>query len=95
MPINKFGLPLGGINELHYQWRGLLRNYMRDNAPCIATVDFEAKSRNIRQLMLLMNDADATNKRYVQQSVQDLKDRLKSKGKLLFIQPYKIMCRLC
>ena len=44
MLINKFGLSLGGGSESHYQWRGLLRNYMRDNALCIVAVDFDTKS---------------------------------------------------
>ncbi|KYM95352.1 hypothetical protein ALC62_14003 [Cyphomyrmex costatus] len=39
-------------------------------------LDFDAKSRKIRRLALPVDDTDAANKRYVQQSVQDLKDRL-------------------
>jgi len=76
MLINKFGLSLGGGSESHYQWRRLLRNYMRDNALCIVAVDFDTKSCKIRRVALPMDDADAANKRYVQQSVQNLKDRL-------------------
>ncbi|KYN27501.1 hypothetical protein ALC57_03110 [Trachymyrmex cornetzi] len=41
-----------------------------------AGADFDAKSRKIRRVALPVDDADAANKRYVQQSVQDLKDRL-------------------
>jgi len=62
--------------EAHYQWRGLLRNYVRDNAFCIIIADFDAKSRKIRRIALPVDNSDATNKRYVQQSVQHLKDRL-------------------
>ena len=47
---------------------------MRDNALCIVAADFDAKSRKIRRVALPVNDT--ANKRYVQQSVQDLKDRL-------------------
>ena len=43
MLINKFGLPLGGGSKSYYHWRGLLRNYVRDNALYIATADFNAK----------------------------------------------------
>ena len=75
MPINKFGLSLGGGSESHYQRRGLLRNYVRDNALYIVAADFDTKSRKIRWA-LPIDDVDAANKRYVQQSVQDLKDRL-------------------
>ncbi|XP_018403204.1 PREDICTED: uncharacterized protein LOC108780109 [Cyphomyrmex costatus] len=73
MPINKFGLSLGGGSESHYQWRGLFRNYVRDNALCRVATDFDAKLRKIRRLALPVDDTDATNKRYVQQSVQDLR----------------------
>ncbi|KYN50639.1 hypothetical protein ALC56_00015, partial [Trachymyrmex septentrionalis] len=38
--------------------------------------NFDAKSRKIRRLALPVDDADAANKQYVQQSIQDLKDRL-------------------
>ncbi|KYM95550.1 hypothetical protein ALC62_13802, partial [Cyphomyrmex costatus] len=76
MPINKFGLSLGGGSESHYQWRGLIRNNVRDNALCRVATDFDAKLRKIRRLALPVEDTDAANKRYVQQSVQDLKDRL-------------------
>ena len=44
--ITMFGLSLGGESESHYQWRGLLRNYVRDNALCIVAADFDAKSRS-------------------------------------------------
>ncbi|KAG5334183.1 SETMR methyltransferase, partial [Acromyrmex charruanus] len=57
----------------YYKWRGLFRNYVRDN---IVAVDFDVKSRKIRRVALSVDDADAANKLYVQQSVQDLKDRL-------------------
>ena len=76
MLINKFGLSLGGGSESHYQWRGLLKNYVRDNALYIVAADFDTKSRKIRWVALPIDDVDAANKRYVQQSVQDLKDRL-------------------
>ena len=74
MSINKFGLSLREGSESHYHWRELLRNYVRDNALCIVAADFDAKSRKIRRVALPVNDT--ANKRYVQQSVQDLKDRL-------------------
>jgi len=45
MPINKFGLSFGGGSESHYQWRGLLRNYVHDNAFCMVATDFDANSR--------------------------------------------------
>ncbi|KYM94616.1 hypothetical protein ALC62_14749, partial [Cyphomyrmex costatus] len=51
-------------------------NYVRDNALCRVATDFDAKLRKIRRLALPVDDTDAANKRYVQQSVQDLKDRL-------------------
>jgi hypothetical protein len=76
MPINKFGLTLGGGSESYFQWRGLVRNFVRDNALCVDATDFDAKSRKIRRLALPVDDSDAANKGYVQQSVHDLKIRL-------------------
>jgi len=94
MSINKFGLSLREGSESHYHWRELLRNYVRDNALCIVAANFDAKLHKIRLVALLVDDTDAANKRYAQQSVQDLKDRLNEieRGRL---QPYKIMYSLC
>jgi len=76
MPINKFGISLGGSGvESYYQWSGLVRNYVRDNALCMTASDFDAKSRKIRRVALPVDDGDAVNKRYMQQNVQMLKDR--------------------
>ena len=76
MPINKFGISLGSSGtESHYKWSGLVRNYMRDNALCMVNVNFDAKSHKIRHVALPVDDGDAANKRYVQQSMQILKDR--------------------
>jgi len=43
---------------------------------CIVAIDFDAKLRKIRRVALPVDDTDAANKRYMQQSVQDLKNRL-------------------
>jgi len=76
MPINKFGTSLGKIGaEPYYQWSGLLRNFVRDNALCMGATDFDAKSRKIRRVALPVDDDDAANKRYVLQSMKILKDR--------------------
>jgi len=87
MPINKFEISLGKRDvELFYQWNRLLRNNMRDNAFCVVAVDFDAKSRKIRHVALLVDD-DAANRRYVQQSIQILKDRqIKIKRKMMELQ---------
>lgn len=74
MPINKFGISFGRT-ESYYQWNGLIRNYVRDNALCMTATDFDAKSRKIRRVALPIDDDDVANKRYVQHSVQVLKDR--------------------
>ena len=76
MSINKFGTSLerGGAGS-YYQWSGLVRNYVRDNALCMVTTDFDAKSRKIRRVAQPVDDSDAANKRYVQQTVKILKDR--------------------
>jgi len=80
MPINKFSIrsePFGRRNETksYNQWNGLFRNYVRDNALCVVAVNFDAKSRKIWRVALPIDDGDAANKRYVQQSMQILKDR--------------------
>jgi len=91
MPINKFGTSLGKSGaELYYQWRGLLRNFVRDNALCMGATDFDAKSRKIRHVALPVDDA--ANKRYVLQSVKILKDRQDEIEKKM--QRSKITCRL-
>jgi len=76
MPINKFGISLGrsGV-EPYYQWNGLVKDYVRDNAFCIVAANFDARSRKIRRVALPVDDNDAANKQYVLQSVQILKDR--------------------
>jgi len=76
MPINKFGTSLGRSGaEPYYQWSGLLRNFVRDNALYMGADDFDAKSRKIKRVALLVDDDDVANKRYVLQSVKILKDR--------------------
>ena len=65
----------GSGSEPYYQWSGLLRNYVRDNALCMVAADFDAKSRMIRRVAPPVDDGDVTNKQYVEQSVQILKDR--------------------
>jgi len=80
MPINKFGTSLGksGV-EPYYQWSGLIRNFVRDNALCMVATDFDAKSHKIRRVAL-PDDDDVANKliiinAYMLQSVKILKDR--------------------
>lgn len=76
MPINKFGISLGrSAADTYYQWSGLFRNYVRDNALCVAATDFDAKSRKIRRVALPVDDGDAVNKRYVQKCIQILNNR--------------------
>ena len=75
MSINKFGLSLGSSGtESYYKWNGLIRSYVRDNALCKVNANFDAKSCKIRHVVLPVDDGDAANKRYVQQSIQILKD---------------------
>ena len=76
MPINKFGISLGGSGaESYYRWSEIVRNYVRDNALCMTAADFDAKSRKIRRVALPVDDGDVVNKRYLQQNMQMLKDR--------------------
>jgi len=76
MPINKFGTSLGKSGaEPYYQWSGLFRNFVRDNALCMGATDFDAKLRKIRRVALPVDDDNVVNKHYVLQSVKILKDR--------------------
>ncbi|XP_011878968.1 PREDICTED: uncharacterized protein LOC105568152 [Vollenhovia emeryi] len=64
MPINKFGISLGRSGtDSYYQYSGLIRNYVRDNALCVVATDFDAKSCKIRRVALPVDDDDAVNKR--------------------------------
>jgi len=74
MPINKLTSLGRNAAEPYYQWSGLLRNFVRDNALCVIATDFDAKSRKIRRIALPVDD-DAANRCYVLQSVQILKDQ--------------------
>ena len=62
----------------YYQWSGLIRNYVRDNALCIVATDFDAKSRKIRHVALPVDDGEVANKRYV----QDCTDFERSTGRI-------------
>jgi len=75
MPINKFGTSLRKSGaESYYQWSGLFRNFVRNNALCMGATNFDAKSCKIRRIALPVDDDDVANKRYVLQSVKILKD---------------------
>lgn len=76
MSINKFGLSLGTPNNSYYQWNGLLRNYVRDNALCQTASGFDARSRKIRRVAQPEDDTDAANIQYVKIHVKPLEDRL-------------------
>src|SRR5436190_18024574 len=55
MSINKFGLTLEKIanSTYYYQWNGLLRNYVRDNALCLTLTQGRARydARRNRKLI--------------------------------------------
>jgi len=55
MPINKFGASLGKSGaEPYYQWSGLLRNFVRDNALCMGATDFDKKNATLQNNMQIM-----------------------------------------
>lgn len=78
MSINKFGVSLeksGAARMDYYKWNGVLRNYMRDNALCVAGADFDAKSRKIRRVAQPTADSDAVNKLYMEKSIKLLREQ--------------------
>jgi len=52
-----------------------MRNYVYENALCRVATDFDARLCKIRCVALPVNDNDVVNERFVQQSMQILKDR--------------------
>lgn len=80
MPINKFGLSLQKsdtvvIDKSYDRWSGLIRNYIRDNALCRTTTDFDAQECKIRRVAQPEIDSDAANKQYVEERVKYLKNQ--------------------
>lgn len=59
----------------YYKWSGLLRNYVRSNALCLTTSDFDARSRKIRHVAEPQFDSDAANKLYVERNNQIFRER--------------------
>jgi len=82
MPINKFGTLLEGNGADQFsRYNALIRNYVRDNALCTTAADYDARSRKVKRVAEPTDDGDAANKRYVQQNVNILKDRLEKLDK--------------
>ena len=79
MSINKFGSSLGALNNTYYQQHQLLRIYVRDNALCLAATDFDARTRKICRVAQPETDTDAANKRYVDTSVNLLREEIEKK----------------
>jgi len=57
------------------RWNGIMRNYVYENALCRVATDFHARVCKIRRVALSVDGDDVANKRFVQQSMQILKDR--------------------
>jgi len=87
MPINKFGALLGRGNggDQYYQYNALVRSFVRDNALCATSTDYDARSRKIKHVAEPLDDTDAANKRYVQQNIRILKDQLEELDKKIEI----------
>jgi hypothetical protein len=87
MHINKFGISeqsRDATNAISYhQWRGLVRNFVRDNALCRTVTDFDARSRKIRRVAQPETDDNAVNKLYVDQCVKSLRNQLKESDEKL------------
>lgn len=92
MSIDKFGITrqYNTTSTLHYQWSGLVRNYVRDNALCRTTIDFDARLRKIRRLAPPEADTDAVTKQYVEQCVETLKNMHEEIEKRLVVHEKEI-----
>jgi len=79
MPIDKFGQFERRNDAIgnNTRWRGMLRRFVRENALCRNATDFDAKSLKIRCVGEPEADTDAINKRYLEQRVETLTNRLK------------------
>jgi len=88
MPISKFGLSeQRNDDDSYHRWNGIIRNYVYENALCRVATDFDARLCKIRRVALPVDDDDVANKRFVQQSMQILKDRQNEiEGKLESLQ---------
>ena len=70
MSINKFGASIGEVSNDTSS--GFVRNFVRNNALCIASNnDFDAKSCKIQRLAAPTDDTDAANKCYVRRITDD------------------------
>jgi len=75
MPISKFGLSeQRNDDDSYHRWNGIMRNYVYENALCRVAIHFDARLCKIRRVALPVDDNDVVNKRFVQQSMQILKD---------------------
>jgi len=75
MPISKFGLSeQRNDDDSFHRWNGVMRNYVYENVLCRVVTD--ARLCKIRRVALPVDDDDVVNKRFVQQNIQILKDRL-------------------
>jgi len=76
MPISKFGLSeQRNDDDLYHRWNGIMRNCVYENVLCRIATDFDVRLCKIQRVALPVDDDDVANKRFVQQSMQILKNR--------------------
>jgi len=83
MPINKFGSfkPRNYTTGPSDHWD--IKSYVRENALCRVTTDYDARSRKIRRVAQPEADTDAANKLYVESCVKRLMNRQKESDEKL------------
>lgn len=79
MPVNKFGSSprkrdYGAIISRLRPTVESLRNYVRDNALCLESSDYDARERKIRRLSEPESDTDAANKTYVERALRAIRE---------------------
>lgn len=80
MSVNKFGVSLDrhdrddAITGRIRPAVESLRNYVRDNALCLAATDYDARERRIKRLSEPKEDADAASKNYVERALRAMEE---------------------
>jgi len=77
MSINKFGLSVRVNSNFSVDNLYSLRNFIRDNALCLNSSDFNAKDCRIQHLAEPKSGDDATNRQYVERAIDNIANEVR------------------